>query len=182
MGNKFVYGLLGVSILVMAFGVFLIAEVYPSMSVSPSSESIDYGGMACIYKNGELVGCDHNVLYYTGMNMTRDLLGGGTGGAITNISLCNATTGGCGEPVAAASEAWTALEGCMDDFNAGTYAALGQNGNWTITKTFVASCDDVETNITRLGNATTYFAGANFSDVILQDNDQLTVTWTLQVS
>ena len=139
--------------------------------------------MVCIYKNGELVNCSHNLLYNAGRNMTRDMPGVG-GGSILNISLLNASAAATIiEPNG--NESFTAYTSCgLNASGFGTYATL-QNapGNWTVTKTFTSLCDNVNTTAARLVNATgTIFAGSSFTLVTLQTNDQLTINWTLMVS
>jgi len=176
--KKKIYAVVGVSVLLLLVCLAFI----PSTAENNYGDSIDYKGTVCIYKNGELIECNHNILYNSGKNLIRDLVGGGGSGAVLNISLCNATAG-CGGPVADASETYSEFAGCGLENSQGTYTALTQDGNWTITKTFTATCDNVETNVTRLQNATgTNFAGNSFTLVTLQTNDQLTINWTIQVS
>lgn len=175
--NKVIFGVLGIISLLLIISIF-------SFSISPTttSQSIDYHGSVCVYKNGELVDCNDNVLYNSGANLTRDSLGIGSNGAVLNISLCNATAG-CGTPVAAASETFNEYTTCGLAEIAGSYSNLGQTGNWTVSHTFTASCDNLEVNVTRLGNDTgTNFAGNSFTLVTMQTNDQLTINWSISVS
>lgn len=163
---------------------FVYVTDFQSTSGSSQSSSLNYKGYVCVYKNGELVECNHNILFNNGRNMTRDILGnGGLGVPIQNISLCNATAG-CDTPVAAASEAFTAYVGCGLGSLTGTYSALNNApGNWSLVKTFTSSCDNVIMNSTRLTNSTGgIFAGNTFSLVTLQTNDQITVNWTLMIT
>lgn len=174
--------------LIGAFMTYSFFNFHAVESVSnPSSDSLNYHADVCVYKNGILHECNHNVLYNNGKNMTRDMLGyGGTlAGNVSTISLCNASTGSaCGTPVAAGSEAYTAYDSCGLNAATGSYAVLtAYDGNWTITKTFTSTCDNRLVNVTRLTNASgSIFAGNTFSLVTLQTNDQLTVNWTIMIS
>mgnify|MGYP001608619042 FL=1 len=133
------------------------------------------------------VGRTHNLLYDSGKNLTRDLLGAGATGAVLNISLCNASAG-CGAPVAGASEAFNTITQCGIFNQQGSYTSLSPIGNWTVTKTFTynSTCNGVSTtiNASRIGNLTmTNFAGANFTTVTLSNtNDQITINWSFGVS
>ena len=162
--------------------VFTITD----QSNSAQSDLLNYHGNVCVYKNGQLIECSHNLLYSNGKNLTRDILGGGANmGAILNISLCNGSgTTGCGTPVAAATEGFNLYNNCGLSATNGAYTAntVG-DGNWSVAKTFTASCDSLLVNATRLSNATgSVFAGNTFTLVTLQTNDQLTINWTLTVS
>ena len=48
--------------------------------------------------------------------------------------------------------------------------------------TFTSDCNNVVTNVTRLGNNTDYFAGSSFTSVTLQASDTLTINWSIGVS
>ena len=173
--------ILGTSLLVVA--VFAIAAM-PGITGMASSEGINYHSEVCVYKNGQEVGCSHNVLYNTGKDLIKSYLGdtGGSGDEVDQIELCNATAG-CGVPAADASESYTAMSGCGVDQATGVYSSNGGNGNWSLSAVFTASCSNVMTNVTRLKNtAGTNFAGNNFSVVTLQPNDQINVTWTIWVT
>jgi hypothetical protein len=173
-----IYSILSVVILTFIF--YLAPNI--SLDANSQSDSLNYRGDVCVYLNGELVECSHNVLYNSGANLTRDSLGIGGNGEVLNLSLCNATAG-CGTPVAAASETYNEYTGCGLGNVQGAYTSLGQTGNWTVSNTFTASCDNLEVNVTRLQNESgVNFAGNSFTLVTMQTNDQLTINWTLQVS
>lgn len=182
MVKKGVFVALFAAIFVAAFA--LGVTFAPDVSVSEQQSSVlHYKAFVCTYKNGELIGCSHNLLYDTGKNITRDALGVGGFGAVLNISLCNATAG-CAGPVVGATETFNTIVGCGLQSTQGTYAALtNAPGNWSVVKTFTATCDGTVMNSTRLTNATgSPFAGNTFTSVTLQTNDQLTINWTLMVS
>ena len=173
-------GLVSLAVLAFVFGSFISGDIGGSDS---QSASLNYQGHVCVYKNGELVECSHNLLYSNGKNITRDLLGVGLSAPVLNISLCNATAE-CEVPVAAGSESYSALVGCGLSNVQGTYNTISAYpGNWTITKTFTSTCDAVNINSTRLTNGTgSIFAGNTFTLVTLQTNDQLTINWSLMIS
>ena len=168
---------------VLAFAIGYTTPHGNTGSASSQSSSLNYQGSVCVYKNGNLVDCSHNLLYNNGQNITRDLLGVGSNSPILNITLCNASAG-CAAPVAGGSEAFTNFTGCGLTSAQGTYSALtNAPGNWSVVKTFTSTCDSITTNSTRLTNVTGgIFAGNTFSLVTLQTNDQLTINWTLMVS
>ena len=167
------------------FGLLLFAAILaynkPITNVAQVAEAPKYHSMVCVWKNGELVECKHNVLFDSGKDLIKTILGdSGSGGPVKTIALCNASAG-CAEPTAAGTETYNEFSSCGLAPATGTYSSNGV-GNWSIQKTFTATCDDLVTNVTRIGNGTTYFAGASFTSVTLQTNDQLTVTWTIWVS
>lgn len=184
----------------LTFGIVLVLGLMVFVNslgvVIPGSEnkaqSIEYHSMVCkqiTRANGAIENseCSHNQLFNLGANATRDILGAGSSyGAMSNISLCNSTAGasvGCAAPTAAASEAFNVAIGCGLDPAAGSYSTNPTVGNWTISKTFTSSCNAQTLNVTRIGNATAYFAGNSFSTpVTLQANDQITVNWTIWVA
>lgn len=178
--GQIVFAFVASILFALSFGYLLSDGIQGSSS---DSSVLHYKGYVCVYKNGEVVSCDHNLLYDNGKNLTRNALGTGVVGAILNISLCNATAG-CAGPVAAASETFNTYVNCGLNSNAGTYAVLNNApGNWSVSKTFTSTCDSIEVNSTRLSNQTgSVFAGNTFTLVTLQTNDQLTINWTLMIS
>lgn len=170
---------------IFLFGVMYVSYAFiPQANAGSSEDIIKYQGNVCVSKNGELVGCSHNLLFNNGKDQIKYVIGSGQDtGAITNLALCNAnSTYGCGEPVAGASELFTSFNDCGLANATGTYASNAV-GNWSVSKTFTATCDNVLTNATRIMNSSASpFAGNNFSLVTLQTNDQLTINWTISVS
>lgn len=181
-------------------GVFAVAmatySVVPAVVQTVKPASIQYDADVCVFHNdflgydanGEAIyesvslGCSHNQLYNEGQNMTRNLLGIG-GNSILNITLANCSTS-CGVPSVGADEDFTAFAGCGVLSDEGTYAVVPTSGgNWSVTKTFTSTCENVVTNLTRIGNASgSYLAGNTFNFVNLSTNDQLTVNWTIMVT
>ena len=182
--GKYLYGLLPI-----IFGIILVsAFLISNNQLAPSTEQgLNYDSMVCkqiIRADGtiEEAECSHNQLLNAGANITRDCLRTGTCSAITNITLCNSTAG-CGTPSAAGTETFSFLTACGvgPDQAAGTAGIIAGIGNWTVTKTFTSTCDNIATNVTRIGNTTIPFAANSFTAVTLQNNDQLVVNWTMFV-
>jgi len=182
--DKYLYGLIP-----LIFGIILVSAYFISNNnqLPPTEQGLNYESMVCVYKNGQEVGCHPNTLFTNGANLTRDCLMTGTCSAITNITLCNASAG-CTHSLtsgAASGQTFNYFTACGvgPDGAAGTASVnTGSNGNWTITKTFTSTCDNIVTNVTRIGDATVSFAGNNFTIVTLQTNDQLVVNWTMVVN
>jgi len=174
--------------LVVLASIFLISGFNFSLEepINDNLMPINYHSSVCkqvLRSNGMLeeAECGSNVLYNTGAEMIENLLGDGTTGAVLNISLGNASAD-AGDPQADASEDFTVYAAGGLSSIEGTKSSNG-NGNWTVTKTFTATADNLLTNVTRLTNLTgTNFAGNNFTLVTLQTNDQLTINWTVWVT
>lgn len=186
--NKVFISLIIFSIILTS--VFVITSYYsffPSFSsFLPNQQSMNYEATVCISKNGELLQCTHNFLYDAGKNATRLALSIGGGSNFTNISLCNSTSGGvtCAVATAGNGETYTSYDGCgLGSANGALYTWTGAPGNWSIVNTFTSSCDGRKINATRLMNATGEpLAGANFTEVTLQNSDTITINWTVGVS
>ena len=172
--------ILGISLLLVA--IFAVAAV-PGLQMATQDQGLQYHSSVCIYKNNDLVDCSSNLLYGDGKDLIKTVLGNtGSGGPVKNITLCNATAG-CGTPQDDHLEAYTEYASCGLTAGDGTYANISA-GNWSISKVFTATCDNLETNVTRLKNAdgAINFAGNSFTMVTLQTNDQINVTWTIWVT
>ena len=179
--------------------VFVVASLMNNSNQGNNvGDSITYGSDVCISTTGdfegresplgkmELVQCDNNVLFDTGKDLIKDVIGDtNTADACDWIELCNSSIAeNCGTPQADSSEDYTAYGSlCGMDKIAGTYGTLTGNGNWSISNTFTSTCDDVETNVTHLLNANAdEFAGNEFTLVTLQTDDQLLINWTVWVT
>ena len=169
-------------------GVFAFAMIPLSMdNSSPDSISIEYNSNVCktvTRADGtvEPTECSHNLLFTSGKELIEKYLGD-TGGAVDDevdlISLCNAAIG-CDEPTAAGTEAFNELATLGLSETAGSYSSVGE-GNWTISNTFQAT-GSVSTNVTRLSNSDTVFAGNSFTLVSLESGDELSISWNIWVS
>lgn len=184
--KKILFGL--VPLLVLSIlGVFAFSFMSPSST--SSNNEVQYGSNVCTHVTRvdgtvEQLGCSHNLVVDAGLNAIRDQLGGQADfGAFDYIALCNATAGCTGTD---ASD--TTLD---NEFTSagltraqGTYGQLG-TGNWSIYKTFTATVNALETNQTGIFNQSTggtLLAENTFTLVTLQNNDQLTVNWTITVT
>lgn len=175
-------------LLVVISGIFLMFAT-PSMTTTPtdSYSTITYHSLPCIthIRDGVVLmeECKHNLLFDTGKNMTKDMLGlGGAVDAVNNISLCNATDGDCGTPLAAGPQDNIEFTSCGLTSATGTFGSMNDAGNWSVWNTFTSSCDGQVVNVTYIGNDSSYFAGLEFTLVTLQTNDQLTVNWTTWIA
>jgi hypothetical protein len=114
--------------------------------------------------------------------MTRDALGMGGLGAVNVIGVANNTVTQAATDTVLQGE-WTT---CNMGRATGTYVEeTGSYGNWTIVNTFTSSCDNVRVNATGLYNNTVgnwLFAEDTFTNVDLQTNDQLQITWYIWVT
>lgn len=206
LGNKNIY----FTTALILGGIFLFALVFTSGHYlgddtnSVMDSTVGYDGYITVATTGDFEGREtpahegineivvkdkHNLLYNLGKNMSRDLLLFPTelDGNISIISLCNATNGtGCLAPAVGDNNAskFDTYQACGLSEVAGKYSLLSAyDGNATISTTFTSSCDGRETNQTRLLNRSmAHFAAAEFTEVTLQTNDQLTVNWTVSVT
>jgi len=188
MGKHFLlYSIPVISLLFLSIFAFSISLPDANPGIK-SVDSLEYTGAVCTTVKRadgtvEPTKCDHNVLLSYGRNMTRNCLTAGECAAITNITLCNAnSSGGCATPTAGGTEAWNISTNCGMGGGAGTVVDYGIQGNYSISKTFTSTCSGVITNVTRLGNATNYFAANAFDTVTLNAADQITINWTVGIS
>lgn len=172
--------------------VFALGPVESPGEISTFHEEAIYKATVCptiTRADGtvEKIECTHNLLTYAGMNATRNLLGAGVGAAFDYIGL------ECGENVPNVVN--TSLDSeCTDDLvrAQGTFsinAAGGgtdvDQGNWSIAHTFTSDITDevFGAGLFNASSSDTMLAVANFStSASLENLDQLTVNWTLQVS
>ena len=222
MVNKKRYLMIGIPLLVLVIPVFIFSfhsfGLFFGQVISGSEDSntggIRYDGVVCVTKidgrTGEKtdLGCNHNNITFTGINLTRDFLTSfgttSSKGNFTTIALCNATGGGCSATAnqGAAGQGWNNGSGSQkDEYDAnglsrqiGTFTILpNNNGNVSIFTTFTSSgIAGLEVNSSALFNQTaiangwngTMFAVDRFNQVTLDGTagDQLTINWTIMVS
>lgn len=175
-----IFSVIALLLVLTAFGFMIIP------SSTPVNQGFDYSAEVCVYKNGELVECNHNTLYNTGAAAIKEDLGSGDSNSpFINISLCNATPPtACGTPVAAATEDFTALATGNLSQIAGTYGSTTDSGNYSIWYTFTSTATDATTiNATRLHNSSgANFAGSTFSAVTLSSGDTLLINWSIGIA
>jgi len=197
--NKSLLGIFG---LIFCIGIVgLVYSAFPTTSnlslnlIGPSEGGPRYHSNVCIQKNSEPAQCSHNVLTNAGKSLINDVLTGTKQTEVKYIALCNLTnvsadTGGnaCVQPAAANTLMLGEYKLCGLARAAGTLTVpTTSDGNFSYSKTFIATCDNLQTNVTAIFNSTqgsgdAYFAGNNFTAVTLQTNDQLTVTWYIWVT
>lgn len=166
---------------------FIFAFVFAFNPQTPISENqvqgITHGDKWCaqiIRADGtvEAPYCAENTYTNAGKNATRDLLGGGSGtAAFDYIALGNTTSPTATDTTLGGEYAAGGLTRAQ-----GTYYSLTQAGNWTISKTFTATADNLLVNTTALFNASSsgvMLAGFSFTDATLQTNDQITINATI---
>jgi len=173
------YKYLGVPVVLLAI-FFLFATAQDASTSGAVSEGIGYEATVCISKNNELIGCQANTLT-NGENVTRDLLGFGSGSAVDYIALATNETAVGPDNDALNNE----VAGDGGERAQGTYSVNAGEGNWSIVNTFTATANIHDINATGLFNDSSggmYFAGVGFASVDLNTNDQLTVNWTISIS
>jgi len=173
MEKKYMIGMFSVLVLAM----FVVGLNIGNVGNSEASDSLDYGSNVCVYKNNELIGCQHNTVVNGGFDMVKNSLGEGGTNGITDLAL------GKGE-VPSGSD--TALDQIYSTAGlsktGGAYNSNGV-GNWSIAHTWTCTSDAQTVNTTALyksGGA--LFAGTSFTSTTLQTDDQLKINYTLWVS
>jgi len=184
--------LLGTLALGLVLVILSVSSMLSTHVTNPSEEGLKYGSSVCVEKNDELVSCGENTLTDAGKNLIQDYLIGAARTNISYIAICNNTNtsaDGGGDSCAQPAVGNTVLAGeyfaCGLTRASGTLTDQG-TGNFSYAYTFTSLCDDVVSNVTGLFNSTsglgTYFAGNNYTNVTLQTDDELTVTWYVWVT
>jgi hypothetical protein len=196
---KYVLALLAVTLVGTSYAI-LSSHVYSIAETGGEVQGIKYTGTVCkqvTRANGveEPQFCDHNILFLVGKNFTTSQLFSAPSAAgatpITNISLGNGTSainqiytpanfGGipdCGlDPTDTLS--WINIPNSTSGYidSSGNVSA---NYKWTST---CGSGTGERVNQTLIGLTTNAFAANTFTDVYLQANDQLNVTWYVWIT
>ena len=162
-----------VSVLVMGFDYGGAPEI---------SDGIKYHSKVCIYKNGKLVECGHNVLTDEGKEFIETELG--TTPSTNSIDRMQLGNG------SAPTSTSTSLDGLITTCGLSeasiTWSSVG-TGNISASYEWTSTCDNIVVNTTGLkcsacGASTDFFAGNSFTDVTLQTNDKINVTWYIWVT
>ncbi|RLJ10385.1 MAG: hypothetical protein DRP15_00085 [Candidatus Aenigmatarchaeota archaeon] len=172
---------LGLLISVVTLAV--VASLQPSDIVG-IGESPKYRAIVCVYKNNELIDCNHNLVTDIGKEFVEDkLTNASTAGVLQYISLSNSSQ----NPDAS----WTVLP---DEITTAGLSRAECNltdlgtGKWSCEYTFTAT--DSISNV-RLagynwnetaGSDNNLFAASNFTSVNLEANDQLKIVWNVTIS
>lgn len=173
----------GVGIMAFSLGGIVGNVVLSSSSVqNPSGQQVKYGSMVCVYHNNEEVYCSPNTLTDTGKNLTASRLTGEVADAMNYIAVGNGTPVNSSTVFLEDEIAECGLTRTQDS----SAVNIG-DGNWSYSVQFTSTCNGILVNTTVLYNNTaggdTAFAGDTFgSDVTLQSNDQLNVTWYVFVT
>jgi len=154
----------------------------PDESEVTSADSIDYSADVCVWKNGELLSCSHNVLTTAGKNLIKTILGdSGSGGPVKYIALSDNSTH---TPSASDTSLVNEITSGGLERAAGTYASIG-DGKWNITHEFTATSDFTGVRLAGLFNQATggtMLAENSFSSCNLVSGDKIKIVWNLTVS
>ncbi len=203
MKEKYKYVLALPLIAMVAFGAYTFgsATVLPGDS---APQGIGYTGMVCptvVRADGSIedLGCSHNILFLVGKNFTTSQLFDSPSAAgatpVSNISLGNGTSGvnqiytaanfggipDCGlDPYDGAEFDWINIPNA-------TAGYIDASGNVSANKKWTSTCSGAtgvgeRVNQTLIGLTTNAFALNAFTDVYLQANDQLNVTWYVWIT
>ena len=201
---KYVLALMTVALMGTSYAL-LNSQMHAGVATSSESESIGYTGMVCkqvIRANGEAEPqfCDHNIITLNGTNFTTSQLFDSPSAAaatpVNNISLGNGT--GTSPPQTGDTFSFKGIPDCgLDPYDgaefdwinipnatAGTY--ITSSGNVSANKKWTSTCGSGtgervnQTAISRTVGA--FFAVNQFTDVYLQTNDQLNVTWYVWIT
>lgn len=143
-------------------------------------------GIACVYKNNQLLGCHKNRIVNTGEEWLEKVISSGNVGLMQYLALGNGS---------APAETDTALPNEITDCGLTRSLATiidNGNGNWTLKKTWVGSnyggtisCDNVLINTTGTYNATTggtFIAGTSIPSAIVSKSDNYTIEYTFVIA
>jgi len=198
---KYAIALLSVALLGTSY-VLLNNQMYTGGSVA-SGGTLEYTGMVChtvTRADGDVedLGCNHNILFLVGKNFTTSQLFSAPSAAgatpVANISLGNGT--------AAPTDTWSAVsfggikstDSCaLGPQNSLTWinvpnatsGYIDASGNVSANYKWTSACGSgtgEEVNQTMIGLTTNAFAANTFTNVFLQANDQLNVTWYVWIT
>lgn len=161
----------GFGLLALLVPVFLLTR--GSGTENYNSENLDIESYFCVYVNEELFECGHNVLTTAGLQLLEDKMAGGSTSAVDYIAIGNGTA-----PVVSDTTLDSEITDCGFARAQATFENIGI-GNWSYAYTFTSTCSIV-VNTTGIFNASssgTIFAGDSFTDVSVEANDQVKITW-----
>jgi len=191
MKMKIIIGLLAViviGVMIASFGNFVGNVALTSLVLNSfSGQEVEYDSAVCIYKNGELLQCKHNLLTTVGKNLTVSRMIGGAGAAVNHIAVSNGTDPNVSSTVL--EHEIGSANGCpgLNRTQDTTVVNIG-DGNWSYSVKFTSDCA-AKVNTTGLFNNTAtggqaLFAAASFEStaVTLQSSDELNITWYIFVT
>jgi len=175
MNEKALYKLIS---LVILGAIIAIPLLIKNNSLQPISNGINYHGEVCVWINEELVGCNRNLIVNSGKDLVYYALTGTTVN-VNQMAVANRTT-----PL---NPSDTSLQGewTTCGLARGTVDTIVRNGygNWTLSKLWTITCDNVIINATALyASDNTLFAEATIPTHTLYESEQLRISWTIWVS
>jgi hypothetical protein len=146
-------------------------------------EDAKYHATVCVWKNGELIGCQHNLLTTIGANFTQQQLINPQSVNKTAWITLSTVAGDC-------SASATKLANELTGYGLGKAQCTLTSVNassWSCEKQFTASgsVSNVQVagyNWNSTAGANDLFACATFTAVNLEANDQLTIRWNVTIS
>ena len=158
-------------------GMLIAFPKFPRNNEEVSS-GFKYHGEVCAWVNDKLIGCNHNLITNAGKDIVYYALTGSLRN-VTYIAVANNTVAQSASDTSLQGE-WTTCglaKGPADSIVRNDY------GNWTITKSWTVTCDNVIVNATGLYDATgTLFAETTIPIHYLYSTDVLRISWTIWVS
>jgi len=142
---------------------------------------------ACVWKNDEFLGCNHNVLTTEGADYIEDQIGDSPSATLIGKYVGVSNDSSYTASAAHGETEWVAVEAVADGLNraTGTYGDIG-TGNWWINYTWTAT--GTTTNIKNAalltnGTGGTLIAEAALSSTVnLENGDTLKIAWNNTVS
>jgi hypothetical protein len=144
------------------------------------NENLKYTGVACIYKNDQLIGCYHNLITNQGKNFIKQDMMGTVAITLNKLAIANSTTAQSAADTSLAGE-WST---CGLARATGTLTDIGI-GNWSINYVWTSTCDNAIVNATGIYNetgTTVLFAETTFPTTTLMNGDKINVTYYTWVS
>jgi hypothetical protein len=144
------------------------------------NENLKYTGVACIYKNDQLIGCYHNLITNRGKDLIKLDMMGQAVVTLDQLALANNTVAQSASDTNLQGE-WTT---CGLARATGTLTSIG-TGNWSINYVWTSTCDNAIVNATGIYNTTAsgnLFAETTFPTTTLMNGDKINVTYYTWVS
>ena len=168
----------------LVISVVLVLATIPFIHSNNNSVNSDvlspvYHSRVCVSVNGNLIGCNHNTVVNTGLNMIKTSLKDGTTNQLNKLALGNGT---------APTTSDTALPTLITTNGLAMATIDGSEdngvGNWSVWKTWTATgTQEVKTAGLYKSDGSTFFGGSAFTTATtLQANDQITVNYTIWVT
>jgi hypothetical protein len=183
---KRIYLFAPILLLALAVSGFFLSGIFGSSSVSNTVSVYDgtkYKATVCVYKNGELIDCKHNLLTDIGKNFTQQQLINPQSVNKTAWITLSTVTGDCS---ASATKLANEITGSGLGKASCTLVSINTSA-WNCTKEFMAtgSVSSVQVagyNWNSTVGANDLFACAQFTAVNLEANDRLTIAWGVSIS